>query len=117
MKRLKSPSRRDSYSDSSRSGEEEVIDSPAQAGLGWGSALYQTSAEAVPHSQYEAHGGQVDAVRAVVYSDQEAPGKSDLEDRYAIHNDPGNIPEGVYKNSLLGPVHRNTFFVVLFRSA
>ncbi|NXW43096.1 PTN13 phosphatase, partial [Nyctiprogne leucopyga] len=56
------------------------IDSPAQAGLGWGSALYQTSDEAVTHSQYEAHGGQEEAVRTVVYSDQEAPGKSELED-------------------------------------
>uniref|UniRef100_A0A8C0BK48 Tyrosine-protein phosphatase non-receptor type 13 n=1 Tax=Buteo japonicus TaxID=224669 RepID=A0A8C0BK48_9AVES len=82
MKRLKSPSRRDSYSDSSRSGDEEVIDLPAQVGLDWSSALYQTSDEAMTqaHSQYETHGGQEEAVRAILYSDQEAPSKSELED-------------------------------------
>ncbi|KAM6072764.1 tyrosine-protein phosphatase non-receptor type 13 [Theristicus caerulescens] len=81
-KRLKSPSRRDSYSDSSRSGDEEVIDSPAQVGLGWSSALYQTSDEAMTqaHSQYEAHGGQEETVRTILYSDQEASSKSELED-------------------------------------
>uniref|UniRef100_A0A8U8BZR0 Tyrosine-protein phosphatase non-receptor type 13 n=1 Tax=Geospiza parvula TaxID=87175 RepID=A0A8U8BZR0_GEOPR len=45
-KRLKSPSRRDSYSNSSRSGDEEVMESAAQVGLGWSSALYQASGEA-----------------------------------------------------------------------
>uniref|UniRef100_A0A8C0BMT1 Tyrosine-protein phosphatase non-receptor type 13 n=1 Tax=Buteo japonicus TaxID=224669 RepID=A0A8C0BMT1_9AVES len=86
MKRLKSPSRRDSYSDSSRSGDEEVIDLPAQVGLDWSSALYQTSDEAMTqaHSQYETHGGQEEAVRAILYSDQEAPSKSELEDRYEV---------------------------------
>uniref|UniRef100_A0A8C3KSC1 Tyrosine-protein phosphatase non-receptor type 13 n=1 Tax=Calidris pygmaea TaxID=425635 RepID=A0A8C3KSC1_9CHAR len=75
-KRLKSPSRRDSYSDSSRSADEEVIDSPAQVGLGWSSALYQTSDEAMT----QVHGGQEEAVRTILYSDQEAPSKSELED-------------------------------------
>ncbi|PKU41715.1 tyrosine-protein phosphatase non-receptor type 13 [Limosa lapponica baueri] len=81
-KRLKSPSRRDSYSDSSRSGDEEVIDSPARVGLGWSSALYQASDEAMTqaHSQCEAHGGQEEAVRTILYSDQETPSKSELED-------------------------------------
>ncbi|XP_074761049.1 tyrosine-protein phosphatase non-receptor type 13 isoform X6 [Athene noctua] len=80
--RLKSPPRRDSSSDSSRSGDEEVIDLPAQVGLGWSSALYQTSEEAMTqaHSQYEAHSGQEEAVRTILYSDQEASSKSELED-------------------------------------
>ncbi|NXF52335.1 PTN13 phosphatase, partial [Oceanites oceanicus] len=57
------------------------IDSPAQVGLGWSSALYQTSDEAVTQAhQYEAHGGQEEAVRTILYSDQEAPSKSELED-------------------------------------
>uniref|UniRef100_A0A8C4V9S5 Tyrosine-protein phosphatase non-receptor type 13 n=1 Tax=Falco tinnunculus TaxID=100819 RepID=A0A8C4V9S5_FALTI len=82
-KRLKSPSRRDSYSESSRSGDEEVINSPAQVGLGWSSALYQTSDEAMTqaYSQYEAHSGQEEAVRTILNSDQEAPTKLELEDR------------------------------------
>ncbi|XP_077033116.1 tyrosine-protein phosphatase non-receptor type 13 isoform X4 [Agelaius phoeniceus] len=81
-KRLKSPSRRDSYSDSSRSGDEEVMESAAQVGLGWSSALYQGSgqAEARAQAQYEAHPGQRDAVRTILYPDQEAPGKAELED-------------------------------------
>lgn len=66
-----------------------MIDSPAQVGLGWNPALYQTSDEAVTqaHSQYEAHSGQEEAVCTVLYSDQEAPSKSELEDRYAFYND------------------------------
>uniref|UniRef100_A0A8B9GAF8 Tyrosine-protein phosphatase non-receptor type 13 n=1 Tax=Amazona collaria TaxID=241587 RepID=A0A8B9GAF8_9PSIT len=80
-KGLKSSSRRDSYSDSSKSGDEEVIDSPAQVGLGWSSALYQTSDEAMTQacSQYEAQGGQEEAVRTISYPDPEAPGKLELE--------------------------------------
>uniref|UniRef100_A0A8C3RIR5 Protein tyrosine phosphatase non-receptor type 13 n=1 Tax=Cyanoderma ruficeps TaxID=181631 RepID=A0A8C3RIR5_9PASS len=89
-KRLKSPSRRDSYSDSSRSGDEEGMESAAQVGLGWSSALYHSSgeAEAQARSQYEAHPAQKDAVRTILYPDQEAPGKAELEDRYAADNDP-----------------------------
>uniref|UniRef100_A0A8C5NRB6 Tyrosine-protein phosphatase non-receptor type 13 n=1 Tax=Junco hyemalis TaxID=40217 RepID=A0A8C5NRB6_JUNHY len=81
-KRLKSPSRRDSYSDSSRSGDEEVMESAGQVGLGWSSALYQGSgeAEARAQAQYEAHPAQRDAVRTILYPDQEAPGKAELED-------------------------------------
>ncbi|NWS48798.1 PTN13 phosphatase, partial [Probosciger aterrimus] len=57
------------------------IDSPAQVGLGWSSALYQTSDEAMTqaHSQYEAQGGQEEAVRTILYPDPEAPSKSELE--------------------------------------
>ncbi|NXE79940.1 PTN13 phosphatase, partial [Cochlearius cochlearius] len=58
------------------------IDSPAQVGLGWSSALYQSSDEAMTqaHSQYEAHGAQEEAVRTILYADQETPSKSELED-------------------------------------
>ncbi|NXF69547.1 PTN13 phosphatase, partial [Ciccaba nigrolineata] len=58
------------------------IDLPAQVGLGWSSALYQTSEEAMTqaHGQYEAHSGQEEAVRTILYSDQEASSKSELED-------------------------------------
>uniref|UniRef100_A0A8B9BQ43 Tyrosine-protein phosphatase non-receptor type 13 n=1 Tax=Anser brachyrhynchus TaxID=132585 RepID=A0A8B9BQ43_9AVES len=103
-KRLKSPSRRDSYSDSSRSGDEEVMDSAAQVGSGWSSALYQTSGEAVTqaHSQYEARSGQEEAVRTILYSVHETSSKSELEDdRYVVHNDPCSAAESVYKNSFL----------------
>ncbi|NXY71688.1 PTN13 phosphatase, partial [Glareola pratincola] len=58
------------------------IDSAADVGLGWSSALQQTSDEAMTlaHSQYEGHGGQEQAVRTILYSDQEASSKSELED-------------------------------------
>ncbi|NXI65994.1 PTN13 phosphatase, partial [Anseranas semipalmata] len=57
-------------------------DSPAHVGPGWSSALYQTSEEAVTQaqSQYEARSGQEEAVRTILYSAHETPGKSELED-------------------------------------
>uniref|UniRef100_A0A8B9IMV0 Tyrosine-protein phosphatase non-receptor type 13 n=1 Tax=Anser cygnoides TaxID=8845 RepID=A0A8B9IMV0_ANSCY len=93
-KRLKSPSRRDSYSDSSRSGDEEVMDSAAQVGSGWSSALYQTSGEAVTqaHSQYEARSGQEEAVRTILYSVHETSSKSELEDDSTVPLDLPLIP-------------------------
>uniref|UniRef100_A0A8B9R6H2 Tyrosine-protein phosphatase non-receptor type 13 n=1 Tax=Anas platyrhynchos TaxID=8839 RepID=A0A8B9R6H2_ANAPL len=103
-KRLKSPSRRDSYSDSSRSGDEEVMDSAAQVGSGWSSALYQPSGEAVPqaHSQYEARSGQEEAVRTILCSVHETSSKSELEDdRYVARDDPCSAAESVYKNRFL----------------
>nr|XP_009674825.1 PREDICTED: tyrosine-protein phosphatase non-receptor type 13 isoform X2 [Struthio camelus australis] len=81
-KRLKSPSRRDSYSDSSGSGDEEVIDSQAQLDPGWSSAPYQTSGEAVTeaHCQYETHSSQEEAVCTILYAAHETPSKSEFED-------------------------------------
>ncbi|XP_038034102.2 tyrosine-protein phosphatase non-receptor type 13 isoform X5 [Anas platyrhynchos] len=93
-KRLKSPSRRDSYSDSSRSGDEEVMDSAAQVGSGWSSALYQPSGEAVlqAHSQYEARSGQEEAVRTILCSVHETSSKSELEDDSTVPLDLPLIP-------------------------
>ncbi|XP_032043205.1 tyrosine-protein phosphatase non-receptor type 13 isoform X6 [Aythya fuligula] len=93
-KRLKSPSRRDSYSDSSRSGDEEVMDSAAQVGSGWSSALYQPSGEAVPqaHSQYEARSGQEEAVRTILCSVHETSSKSELEEDSTVPLDLPLIP-------------------------
>ncbi|NWZ82341.1 PTN13 phosphatase, partial [Poecile atricapillus] len=58
------------------------MESAARVGLGWSSALYHSSgeAEARAQSQYEAHPPQRDAVRTILYPDQEAPGKAELED-------------------------------------
>ncbi|NWU83378.1 PTN13 phosphatase, partial [Onychorhynchus coronatus] len=57
-------------------------DSAAQVGLGWSSALYQSSGEAETRaqSQYEAHSGQKEAVRTILYPDQEVSSKAELED-------------------------------------
>ncbi|NWI87308.1 PTN13 phosphatase, partial [Pitta sordida] len=58
------------------------IDSSAQVGLAWSSALYQSSGEAETraHGHYEAHSGQKEAVRTILGPDQETSGKADLED-------------------------------------
>ncbi|NXA02526.1 PTN13 phosphatase, partial [Nesospiza acunhae] len=58
------------------------MESAAQGGLGWSSMLYQGSGEAETgaQAQYEAHPGQRDAVRTILYPDQEAPSKAELED-------------------------------------
>lgn len=66
------------------------MESAAQGGLGWSSGLYHSSgeAEARAQSQYETHPGQKDAVRTILYPDQEAPSKAELEDRYAADNNP-----------------------------
>ncbi|XP_010213962.1 PREDICTED: tyrosine-protein phosphatase non-receptor type 13 [Tinamus guttatus] len=83
-KMLKSPSRRDSYSDSSGSGEEEVVDSSAQMGPGWSRspALCQSSDEAVTQAPgpYETRGGHEEAVRTILYSARETPSKLESED-------------------------------------
>uniref|UniRef100_A0A8C3XLL6 Tyrosine-protein phosphatase non-receptor type 13 n=1 Tax=Chelydra serpentina TaxID=8475 RepID=A0A8C3XLL6_CHESE len=82
-KRLKSPSRRDSYSDSSGSGEEEVVVTPTQiASPGWNSALYQTLDKmmASAHTSYETPCSQEEAIRTIYYSAHETPSKPEFED-------------------------------------
>ncbi|EMP29333.1 Tyrosine-protein phosphatase non-receptor type 13 [Chelonia mydas] len=90
-KRLKSPSRRDSYSDSSGSGEEEVVVTPTQiASPGWNSALYQTLDKmmAPAHTQYENPCSQEEAIRTIYYSAHETPSKPEFEDS----NPPSPLP-------------------------
>ncbi|XP_065452218.1 tyrosine-protein phosphatase non-receptor type 13 isoform X15 [Chrysemys picta bellii] len=90
-KRLKSPSRRDSYSDSSGSGEEEVVVTPTQiASPGWNSALYQTLDKMMTpaHTQYETPCSQEEAIRTIYYSAHEIPSKPEFEDS----NPPSPLP-------------------------
>uniref|UniRef100_A0A8D0G9C2 Tyrosine-protein phosphatase non-receptor type 13 n=1 Tax=Sphenodon punctatus TaxID=8508 RepID=A0A8D0G9C2_SPHPU len=90
-KQLKSPSRRDSYSDSSESGEEERVVAPTEiATPGWSSALYQMSNKAMTQilNQYEAPCSQEEAVHTLYYSPHETPRKPDLEDS----NPPSPLP-------------------------
>ncbi|NXY82339.1 PTN13 phosphatase, partial [Alcedo cyanopectus] len=58
------------------------VNSAGQVGFGWSSALYQTSDEAMTQARghSEAHSGQEEAVCTILYSDEEAPSKSELED-------------------------------------
>nr|XP_006115399.1 tyrosine-protein phosphatase non-receptor type 13 isoform X4 [Pelodiscus sinensis] len=82
-KQLKSPSRRDSYSDSSGSGEEEVVVTPTQtASPGWNSALYQSLDKMMgpAQSQYETPCTQEEEIRTIYYSAHETPSKPEFED-------------------------------------
>ncbi|XP_075059099.1 tyrosine-protein phosphatase non-receptor type 13 isoform X3 [Mixophyes fleayi] len=80
-RRLKNPSRRDSYSDSSGTGEEDFIpiqdETPA-----WNATVYQTpSALMAPlHSPCDATNVQEDTIRSSFYTPQQTPYKPQFED-------------------------------------
>lgn len=65
------------------------MDSLAQLGPSWNSALCEPTDEAVmqAHSQHEARSAQDGALRTILYSAHETPSRSELEDRYVAHND------------------------------
>ncbi|KAL8206749.1 UNVERIFIED_CONTAM: Tyrosine-protein phosphatase non-receptor type 13 [Gekko kuhli] len=82
-KRIKSPARRDSYSDSSGSGGEGPAANTAQvASTRWTSALYQTPGKsaAQAHSPYQTPCSQEEAIRTIYYSPHELPRKLELEE-------------------------------------
>ncbi|XP_077789934.1 tyrosine-protein phosphatase non-receptor type 13 isoform X6 [Podarcis muralis] len=90
-KRIKSPSRRDSYSDSSGSGGEELPAKAAQiASTKWSSALYQnpnkSAAEAA--SPYETPCSQEETIRTIYCAPHETPGKPETENS----NPPSLLP-------------------------
>lgn len=81
-KQYKSSSRRDSYSDSSGSGEDDLLKAPAQkTDLTWSSALHQTLNNMVSQaqSQHENPKSQEDAICAMFYCPQKIPGQTDFE--------------------------------------
>ncbi|XP_057583733.1 tyrosine-protein phosphatase non-receptor type 13 isoform X4 [Hippopotamus amphibius kiboko] len=78
-----SPSRRDSYSDSSGSGEDDLVKAPAEIrNMSWSSALHQTLSNMVSQaqSQHTALRRQEDAICTMFYYPQEVPNKAELED-------------------------------------
>uniref|UniRef100_A0A6I8N466 Tyrosine-protein phosphatase non-receptor type 13 n=1 Tax=Ornithorhynchus anatinus TaxID=9258 RepID=A0A6I8N466_ORNAN len=84
-KRLKSPSRKDSYSDSSGSGEEDPTGMPTQvANPSWGTALRQTlGTVGVPTpSRYESPSIQEDTFHSIFYTRQEPPNKPEFQDSH-----------------------------------
>ncbi|XP_033016546.1 tyrosine-protein phosphatase non-receptor type 13 isoform X6 [Lacerta agilis] len=90
-KRIKSPSRRDSYSDSSGSGGEELPANVAQiASTKWSSALYQNpnklAAEAT--TPYETPCSQEETIRTIYCAPHETPGKPETENS----NPPSLLP-------------------------
>lgn len=84
-KQCVSPSRRDSYSDSSGSGEEDLVKAPAMIpNMSWSSSLHQTLNNMVSQaqSQHEASKSQEDTICTMFYYSQKIPSKPELEDRY-----------------------------------
>ncbi|XP_063561478.1 tyrosine-protein phosphatase non-receptor type 13 isoform X7 [Gorilla gorilla gorilla] len=82
-KQCKSPSRRDSYSDSSGSGEDDLVTAPANiSNSTWSSALHQTLSNMVSQAQShrEAPKSQEDTICTMFYYPQKIPNKPEFED-------------------------------------
>ncbi|XP_032718124.1 tyrosine-protein phosphatase non-receptor type 13 isoform X12 [Lontra canadensis] len=84
-----SPSRRDSYSDSSGSGEEDLVKAPAKIpNMSWSSSLHQTLNNMVSQAQHEASKSQEDTICTMFYYPQKTPSKPEGEDS----NPPSPLP-------------------------
>ncbi|XP_045329398.1 tyrosine-protein phosphatase non-receptor type 13 isoform X13 [Leopardus geoffroyi] len=84
-------SRRDSYSDSSGSGEDDLVKAPAKIpNMSWSSALHQTLSNMVSQaqSQHEASNNQEDTICTMFYYPQKMPNKPELDDS----NPPSPVP-------------------------
>ncbi|XP_018431695.1 PREDICTED: tyrosine-protein phosphatase non-receptor type 13 [Nanorana parkeri] len=80
-RRLKNPSRRDSYSDSSGTGEEDFIPVQDESQM-WNATVYQTPCDlrAPPHGQGEISDIQEETVRSSFYTPEQTPYKPQFED-------------------------------------
>uniref|UniRef100_A0A8D2DD85 Tyrosine-protein phosphatase non-receptor type 13 n=1 Tax=Sciurus vulgaris TaxID=55149 RepID=A0A8D2DD85_SCIVU len=90
-KQCKSPSRKDSYSDSSGSGEDDLVRAPAKIpNPTWSSTLHQTLSNIVSQtqSQYEAPKSQEDTFCTMFYHPQKILNKPEFEDS----NPPSPLP-------------------------
>nr|XP_019586835.1 PREDICTED: tyrosine-protein phosphatase non-receptor type 13 isoform X8 [Rhinolophus sinicus] len=93
-KQCTSQSRRNSYSDSSGSGEEDLVKVPAKIpNMNWSSALHQTLSNMVSQAQkqHEATKSQEDTICTMFYYPQKTPNKPGLEDS----NPPSPFPTDV----------------------
>ncbi|XP_075854771.1 tyrosine-protein phosphatase non-receptor type 13 isoform X8 [Microcebus murinus] len=96
-KRCKSPSRRDSYSDSSGSGEDDLVKAPAKiSNVTWSSALHQTLNNMVSQaqSQQEAPKSQEDTICTMFYYPQKIPNKPEFENSNPPSPLPPDVPPG-----------------------
>lgn len=85
-----SPARRDSYSDSSGSGEDDSVKAPAKIpNMSWSSALHQTLSSMVSQAQGQRNTrrSQEDTICTMFYYPQKIPSKPELEDRYCQYYD------------------------------
>nr|XP_008265860.1 tyrosine-protein phosphatase non-receptor type 13 isoform X9 [Oryctolagus cuniculus] len=93
-KQRRSPSRRDSYSDSSGSGEDDLVKAPAKiSDTTWRSTLHQTLSNMVSQapSQHEKPNSQEDIICTMFYYPQKMPSKTEFEDS----NPPSPVPMAV----------------------
>ncbi|XP_076999041.1 tyrosine-protein phosphatase non-receptor type 13 isoform X13 [Tamandua tetradactyla] len=80
-KNCESQSRRDSYSDSTGSGEEDSVKATTKIlNMSWNSALHQTLSSVLSQSRHEAPMSQEDTICAMFYCPQEIPNKPEFED-------------------------------------
>ncbi|KAK2492523.1 hypothetical protein MC885_012471 [Smutsia gigantea] len=96
-KQCTSPSRRDSYSDSSGSGEEDLVKAPTKTpNMSWGSALHQTVNNVVSQaqSQHEAPKSQEDPICTMFYYPQKIPNKPELEESDPPSPPPPDVAPG-----------------------
>ena len=80
-----SASRRDSYSDSSGSGEDDLAKAPAKIpNISWSSALHQTLSNMMSQAQrhHDTLRSQEDPICTMFYYPQKIPNKSEHEGRY-----------------------------------
>ncbi|XP_060155612.1 tyrosine-protein phosphatase non-receptor type 13 isoform X8 [Globicephala melas] len=90
-----SPSRRDSYSDSSGSGEDDLVKAPAKIpNMSWSSALHQTLSNMVSQaqSQHDALMSQETTICTMFYYPQKTPNKPELEDSNPSPRPPAVTP-------------------------
>lgn len=84
-KQCTSSSMKDSYSDSSGSGEEDLVKAPAKIpNMSWSSAFHQTLSNMLPQAQnqHEATKSQEDNICTMFYYPQKIANKPGLEHRY-----------------------------------
>ncbi|XP_058151893.1 tyrosine-protein phosphatase non-receptor type 13 isoform X8 [Dasypus novemcinctus] len=108
-KNCKSPCRRDSYSDSSGSGEEDLVKAPTKiSNMSWDSALHHTLSSVIPQaqSQCEAPKSQEDTMCTIFYCPQEIPRKPEFEDS----NPPSPLPPEVTPGQSCQPQSESTSF-------
>ncbi|XP_058289070.1 tyrosine-protein phosphatase non-receptor type 13 isoform X10 [Hylobates moloch] len=102
-KQCKSPSRRDSYSDSSGSGEDDLVTAPANiSNSTWSSALHQTLSNMVSQAQshHEAPKSQEDTICTMFYYPQKIPNKPEFEDSNPSPLPPDMAPGQSYQPQL-----------------
>ncbi|XP_045039634.2 tyrosine-protein phosphatase non-receptor type 13 isoform X10 [Desmodus rotundus] len=93
-KQCASSCRRDSYSDSSGSGEEDLVKAPAEIpNMSWSSALHQTprNSASQAQNQHEATKSQEDTICTMFYYPQKIPSKPGFEHS----NPPSPLPPDV----------------------